>query len=71
MNDFLTTDAVRATLGDSCAPKHLEKLVTDMVEMSQMYMLQELSLTVSSSKDYFRRSNLTQRLYNPSSACSF
>ncbi|KAF3048802.1 hypothetical protein E8E11_001998 [Didymella keratinophila] len=30
MNNFLTSDSARETLGDAAPPKHLEKLVTDM-----------------------------------------
>ena len=32
MNNFLTSDAARETLGDAAPPKHLEKLVTDMFQ---------------------------------------
>lgn len=32
MNNFLTSDADREKLGDAAAPKHLEKLVTDMFQ---------------------------------------
>ncbi|KAJ4307617.1 rRNA-binding ribosome biosynthesis protein [Neodidymelliopsis sp. IMI 364377] len=32
MNNFLTSDAVRDSLGDQAPPKHLEKLVTDMFQ---------------------------------------
>jgi ribosome biogenesis protein SSF1/2 len=32
MNNFLTSDAVRESLGDAAPPKHLEKLVTDMFQ---------------------------------------
>lgn len=32
MNNFLTSDAARDTLGDAAPPKHLEKLVTDMFQ---------------------------------------
>ncbi|KAH7139537.1 Brix domain-containing protein [Dendryphion nanum] len=32
MNNFITTDAERETLGDAAPPKHLEKLVTDMFQ---------------------------------------
>lgn len=31
MNNFLTSDADREKMGDAAPPKHLEKLVTDMV----------------------------------------
>jgi ribosome biogenesis protein SSF1/2 len=32
MNNFITSEADRATLGDAAPPKHLEKLVTDMFQ---------------------------------------
>ncbi|KAF2712515.1 Brix-domain-containing protein [Pleomassaria siparia CBS 279.74] len=32
MNNFVTSDAMRETLGDAAPPKHLEKLVTDMFQ---------------------------------------
>ena len=32
MNNFLTSDSARETLGDAAPPKHLEKLVTDMFQ---------------------------------------
>lgn len=32
MNNFITSDATRESLGDAAPPKHLEKLVTDMFQ---------------------------------------